>query len=745
LGAYDLTVNSIIVGKGGGAVATNTALGNGALNSNTTGGNNTAIGYLSLISNTTGVNNTSVGKESLYTNTTGGNNVANGYQALNKNTTGGDNTAIGNFALSNNTTASSNIAVGGYALFNNTTGTYNTSVGFQVNINNTTGSNITAIGFQANTSNTTGNDNTAVGYQALAGNTTGYYNTVLGKYAGQYITTGNSNTIIGAYAGTAAMSSNVILSDGAGNIRFQWDGTNIKLNGNTVGSNAYTSIAYLPLSGGTLTGALSGTSATFSDSANTILTLNSTNSNGYTATQINYSGAAKALIGFGTYLTTDGGVAIRTAASTPFTIAIGGATPTFTLASSGAATFSSSVTATTQGLNSAFNAGAFIAYASGSTTKYTQVGFDATNTYGWIQALEQGVAYRNLILNGAGGNVGIGTASPSDTLQLGSGTANVGLVLYANNGSSGWAGRIQAVNATGAISFQHRDNSATYTEIFSYNANSGTAYAQFAGKTIFNQVGIGTTSPQSKLHVLTSSVGGSYYGQLTIEENGEAALQIKGLNYSSIYFSNASSPYQAGIVYNFSANRLELRGSGNSTALSIASSGNVGIGTTAPGYKLEIQTNATSAGLWVQTGGTTSSYVIADFRTGTNASALQILGNANVVLSSLGTGLVYSSSGTLTSTNPSDSRLKSDIKSITYGLNDILKLRPVSYNWKEDKINQGLQFGFIAQEVQEVMPEAIKEFGDETKFLGLEKDAIYATLVNAIKELNKKIETLENK
>ena len=34
------------------------------------------------------------------------------------------------------------------------------------------------------------------------------------------------------------------------------------------------------------------------------------------------------------------------------------------------------------------------------------------------------------------------------------------------------------------------------------------------------------------------------------------------------------------------------------------------------------------------------------------------------------------------------------------------------------------------------MPEAIKEFGDDVKYLGLEKDAIYATLVKAIQELN---------
>lgn len=154
-------------------------------------------------------------------------------------------------------------------------------------------------------------------------------------------------------------------------------------------------------------------------------------------------------------------------------------------------------------------------------------------------------------------------------------------------------------------------------------------------------------------------------------------------------------------------------------------------------------TNTSGYGMYIQAGGTNN---LIDGYNSTGATNTFRVGGTGVIFSNtLGTGLVYSNAGSLTSTNPSDSRLKSDIKTITYGLKDILKLRPVSYNWKEDNINQGLQFGFIAQEVQEIMPDAIKEFGDETKFLGLEKDAIYATLVNAIKELKAELDTLKNK
>ena len=91
----DLTVNGITVGKGGGAIADNTAIGDSALYSNTTGGYNIANGSQALFTNTTGSSNTANGVDALFYNTTGSNNTANGTSALQSNTTGSRNTAIG--------------------------------------------------------------------------------------------------------------------------------------------------------------------------------------------------------------------------------------------------------------------------------------------------------------------------------------------------------------------------------------------------------------------------------------------------------------------------------------------------------------------------------------------------------------------------------------------------------------------------------------------------------------------------
>ncbi|MEC8692643.1 MAG: hypothetical protein VXX46_02605, partial [Bacteroidota bacterium] len=89
----DLIVNGLTLGKGGSGIFSNTAMGDSALYSNTTGKDNTATGYRALNSNTTGSYNTANGNGALKRNTTGYYNTANGSGALQSNTTGNQNTA----------------------------------------------------------------------------------------------------------------------------------------------------------------------------------------------------------------------------------------------------------------------------------------------------------------------------------------------------------------------------------------------------------------------------------------------------------------------------------------------------------------------------------------------------------------------------------------------------------------------------------------------------------------------------
>src|SRR5215216_4012012 len=204
--------NSFNTGIGAGALALNTAdentaTGAGALFSNTTGFFNTADGAFALFSNTTGQNNTATGFEALFSNTTGSNNTAVGRSTLGNNTTGSPNTAIGAQALAGNTTGAFNTAIGSSALSTNTTSNNNTATG-SFTLFEATGASNTATGFLALRFTTSGSSNTASGVSALQNNTTASNNTALGFQAGENQTTGSNNVYIGAGSIGVAGESN---------------------------------------------------------------------------------------------------------------------------------------------------------------------------------------------------------------------------------------------------------------------------------------------------------------------------------------------------------------------------------------------------------------------------------------------------------------------------------------------------------------------------------------------------------
>ena len=180
----------------GGYPGGNTAEGDNALFSLTTGTSNTAIGFAALGRDTTGDFNTAEGFGALLFNTTGSLNTATGVNALVSNTTGTSNTANGVNTLVRNTTGFQNVATGVQALFSNTTGFHNMAAGFQALFSNTTGNHNTADGDNALVHNTTGILNTAIGGHALDQNVNGSSNVGLGFQAGLNIT-GSGNVCIG--------------------------------------------------------------------------------------------------------------------------------------------------------------------------------------------------------------------------------------------------------------------------------------------------------------------------------------------------------------------------------------------------------------------------------------------------------------------------------------------------------------------------------------------------------------------
>jgi hypothetical protein len=185
----------------------NTADGQNALLSITTGIHNTAIGFDSLLSNTDANFNTGVGSASLVLNTAA-ENTAVGAGALLSNTIGDQNTANGAFALFTNTEGIRNTAIGARTLLSNTLGERNVAIGPDALGANLTGAFNVAIGGSALIDNTAGDDNTAIGVGTL-NQVTGTGNTGLGRLAGNEITSGNNIIAIGSVGGLSTTNGQV--------------------------------------------------------------------------------------------------------------------------------------------------------------------------------------------------------------------------------------------------------------------------------------------------------------------------------------------------------------------------------------------------------------------------------------------------------------------------------------------------------------------------------------------------------
>jgi len=269
------TIYGLTVGRGGGAVATNTAVGASALAATATGGFNSTFGYQAGQSITTGLSNTAIGYQANKTNIAGdqvtavgslclasntaSNNTAVGFASMNSNVSGASNTALGWYSLYSNL-SSNNTAVGHQAGYSNTDGATNVFIGDRAGYSNTKGYGIIAIGVEAAyattratigytgiiaigigalKANNTGGPNIAIGgydsgniEPALFKNTSGSYNIALGTGALSNNLTASNNTAVGYQAGYSANGPSSIIAVG-----YQAGYTGI-LRGLTIGAEA---------------------------------------------------------------------------------------------------------------------------------------------------------------------------------------------------------------------------------------------------------------------------------------------------------------------------------------------------------------------------------------------------------------------------------------------------------------------------------------------------------------------------
>ena len=92
----------------------------------------------------------------------------------------------------------------------------------------------------------------------------------------------------------------------------------------------------------------------------------------------------------------------------------------------------------------------------------------------------------------------------------------------------------------------------------------------------------------------------------------------------------------------------------------------------------------------------------------------------------------------------SDRRLKMDIAPVGYGLDHLLNLKPVRFRWR-DQPSHGRKLGLIAQEVREIVPEAVVEGDDARKTLGMNYSDLIPVLINGIQEQQTLIDSQEQR
>jgi hypothetical protein len=274
-------------------------------------------------------------------------------------------------------------------------------------------------------------------------------------------------------------------------------------------------------------------------------------------------------------------------------------------------------------------------------------------------------------------------------------------------------------------------------------------------------VGIGTSSPQQKLHIYNGASGGTRTaGVNTIIMEGSIAVGLQFLSPNTtdqfIFFGDPQSSQAGRIVYEHASNAMAFNTNATERAR-IDSSGNLLVGTpAATGGRIVSEANSfneSGADNWkkgafngrgsfggplsfVNTGGDSDGFCF--YLTGT-PSQLNIRFGANAGALSAG---VYMTSTATSWTAQSDERLKNITGTITDAVQSVKSLRPVRYTLKADQ-DKTHRVGLIAQDVQKVLPEVVDT--DANGYLGVRYSELVPLLVSAIQEQQALITTLTDR
>jgi hypothetical protein len=290
------------------------------------------------------------------------------------------------------------------------------------------------------------------------------------------------------------------------------------------------------------------------------------------------------------------------------------------------------------------------------------------------------------------------------------------------------------------------------------------------------QTGIGTTTPKTKLHVKDN--GGTFRIEGTDHVFMELYPQGATTRYGYFGYPGASSTVLT-FMNQFSTGTMAW-GTNNTTRMFLLSDGKLGIGNSSPGSTLtvgstdgtvpgEITLNPTAASneggqinFKRSLNGSTVDWSIDQYGTSATDARFRIFNTSEL------NGMVIKENGFIGMGNSaptvrlqvtgdiiansiagsSDARFKTNISPITNSLQKVLALRGVHFNWNttafpERMFSDKKTIGFIAQEVEKVVPEIVQTENTPEQYKSVHYDKVVALLVEAIKEQQKQINQLQ--